>query len=142
VRANARRSWRWGLIVLFCVLVGGAVSVGATEDDLAELPVTQPHRCLTCHAVAAPLPSNAELNSFGEDFLDNGRRWNARLAELDSDLDGCLNGVEIGDADGDGHADGNVDEQSGNPGVPDDCAAGLTDERTWSALKALFDEGR
>ena len=36
--------------------------------------------------------------------------------------------------------DGNVTEQAGNPGVFDDCGSGpLVDERTWGALKALFD---
>lgn len=118
------------------------VNGGATEADMNTLPVVQPNRCLTCHTVQDPSPSEAALNSFGADFLANGRIWNDVLAGIDSDDDGCLNGVEVGDADGDGFADGNVDHQSGNPGEAGDCAAGLTDESTWTALKALFDDRR
>ena len=43
-------------------------------------------------------------------------------------------------SDGDGNPDGNVTEQAGNPGVYDACGSGsLIDERTWGALKAMFD---
>jgi hypothetical protein len=128
-----------GAAVLLALAAGPA---SATEVDLATLPVAQPNLCLTCHTVAAPDPGDPALNVFGADFLANGRVWDGTLAQLDSDQDGCLNGVEVGDADGDGEADGNVDEQAGNPGVQDDCAAGLADEKTWSALKALFDGRR
>lgn len=112
----------------------------ATEADMAKLPVTLPNLCLACHTVAAPVPGNQALNPFGADFLANGRIWDLDLANLDSDGDGCLNGVEVGDSDGDGNADGNVDRQAGNPGVADECGSGyLVDERTWGALKAMFD---
>jgi hypothetical protein len=121
--------------MMACVLVPRA---GATEDDMAVLPVVQPHLCLTCHTLDTPVPGNAELNPFGGDFLDLGRIWSPEIAQIDSDGDGCTNGVEIGDADGDGVADGNVDVHTGNPGVPGDCATGLT-EGTWTALKELFD---
>ncbi|MFO7652248.1 MAG: hypothetical protein R6X25_00320 [Candidatus Krumholzibacteriia bacterium] len=115
------------------------VAATATEADMAELPMVQPNLCLTCHTVAAPQPASSELNPFGADFLANGRLWDQTLAQKDSDGDGCLNGAEIGDVDGDGQVDGNVTAQSGNPGVPGDCAANLADEQTWSSLKALFD---
>jgi len=112
----------------------------ATEADMAQLPVTAPNLCLACHTQESPSPGFADLNHFGADFLENGRVWNSDLAQLDSDNDGCVNGVEVGDADGDGNADGNVEEQSGNPGVHDDCGSGqLVDEKTWGALKAMFD---
>lgn len=115
----------------------------ATETDMAQLPVSDPYLCLACHTTITPTPADHELNAFGLDFLDNGRVWDAELAQIDSDGDGCLNGVEIGDSDGDGIADGNVTEQSGNPGVVDECGSGsLVDEKTWSELKALFDGNR
>ncbi|MCP4574221.1 MAG: hypothetical protein GY838_17810 [bacterium] len=108
---------------------------------MAQLPVTEPFLCLACHVNNHPTSStNAGLNPFGEDYLDNGRLWDQALAYLDSDGDSCNNGTEIGDVDGDGDPDGNVDEQGGNPGVYDDCqSGGLVEERTWSALKAIFD---
>ena len=116
---------------------------GATEADMAQLPVADPYLCLSCHTMTDPTPADHELNVFGLDFLDNGRVWDAELAQIDSDGDGCLNGVEVGDSDGDGIADGNVTQQSGNPGVADECGSGsLVDEKTWSELKALFDGDR
>jgi hypothetical protein len=112
----------------------------ATEVDQARLPVTVPNLCMSCHLVEQPNPSNFELNPFGVDYLANGRIWDSNLANLDSDGDGCLNGVEVGDSDGDGHPDGNVESQAGNPGIPDECGSGsLVDEKTWGALKAMFD---
>ncbi len=115
-------------------------TVAATEFDMAKLPVTEPYLCLACHTRQAPTPETAELNPFGLDFLANGRVWDLDLANLDSDGDGCLNGVEVGDSDGDGRPDGNIDEQTGNPGVADECGSGsLVDEKLWGSLKAMFD---
>lgn len=117
-----------------------AVPALATDVDMARLPVTEPNLCLACHTTANPTSAGFELNPFGEDYLANGRLWDANLASQDSDGDGCLNGVEVGDSDGDGEPDGNVDRQAGNPGVPDECGSGsLVDEKTWGALKAMFD---
>ena len=104
------------------------------------LPVTTPNLCLACHTNNQPSAGDAALNPFGDDYLANGRLWDSNLANLDSDGDGCLNGVEVGDSDGDGEPDGNVENQSGNPGVHDECGSGsLVDEKTWGALKAMFD---
>ncbi len=126
------------LVVCFCVVLAG--SADATELDMAKLPLTTPFECLACHTSGDPGPGSFALNAFGEDFLQNGRIWDSNLAQLDSDGDTCLNGVEVGDSDGDGFADGNVEEQAGNPGVADNCGSGnLVDERTWGALKAMFD---
>lgn len=112
----------------------------ATEVDMFRLPVTVPNLCLACHVSASPTVGDFALNPFGDDYLANGRLWDSNLANLDSDGDGCLNGVEVGDSDGDGEADGNVESQAGNPGVPDECGSGsLVDEKTWGALKAMFD---
>ncbi len=123
-----------GLVLL------GVETAGATPQDMIELPVTTPNLCATCHVLDSPSAGDAALNLFGLDFLENGRVWDSDLAQLDSDGDGCLNGVEVGDSDGDGVADGNVTEQAGNPGVRDNCGSGsLVDERTWDALKAMFD---
>ena len=129
-------------VLMVCVLLLCGNPAGATEVDMARLPVTVPNNCLACHLVDQPTVGNADLNPFGVDFLANGRLWDANLAALDSDGDGCLNGVEVGDSDGDGEPDGNVDSQAGNPGVPDECGSGsLVDEKTWGALKAMFDGG-
>ena len=122
---------------MFCLPAGPAL---ATPEDMDLLPVTAPNLCRTCHTTADPRPGSTQLNDFGLDFLTNGRVWDSNLAQMDSDGDGCLNGVEVGDSDGDGNADGNVDEQAGNPGVVDNCGSGdLVDEKTWDALKAMFD---
>lgn len=124
-------------IIGLCLLPVGAM---ATEQDMALLPLVSPFECLACHTQENPSQGSFALNSFGDDFLQNGRIWDSHLAHLDSDSDGCLNGVEVGDSDGDGFADGNVEEQAGNPGVADNCGSGsLVDEKTWGTLKALFD---
>ena len=131
--------WRLGLLVVLSLCLGTTAAL-ATEDDMAQLPVTEPFACLACHTSSDPTPGSFALNVFGEDFLQNGRIWDSNLAHLDSDGDNCLNGVEVGDSDGDGNADGNVEEQAGNPGVADECGSGsLVDEKAWDALKAMFD---
>lgn len=128
------------VMVVVAVLSLSAASVQATEEDMEMLPLTAPFDCLACHTMTNPQPGSFALNSFGEDFLQNGRIWDSNLAQLDSDGDNCLNGVEVGDSDGDGFADGNVEEQASNPGEADNCGSGqLVDEKTWGALKAMFD---
>lgn len=128
------------LVMAMAALFLNTTGVLATEQDMATLPITAPFECLSCHTVRNPGPGSFALNVFGEDFLQNGRVWDSNLAHLDSDGDNCLNGVEVGDSDGDGIADGNVEEQAGNPGVADNCGSGsLVDEKTWGALKAMFD---
>lgn len=131
------------LAVAVLAIVSAGLSAGpatATNLDMSRLPVITPNLCLACHTTASPTSGNAALNVFGNDYRANGRVWDSNLAMLDSDGDGCLNGVEVGDSDGDGSADGNVTSQAGNPGVFDECGSGpLVDERTWGALKAMFD---
>lgn len=127
------------VLALVCLLAAPP-GVLATEFEMAKLPVTEPNLCLACHQLTNPTSGRSDLNPFGADFLANGRIWDLELASLDSDGDGCLNGVEIGDSDGDGRADGNVTEQTGNPGVSDECGSGsLVDEELWGNLKAMFD---
>jgi hypothetical protein len=129
-----------GAAVLAVCAFLSAIPALATEADLARLPVAVPNLCASCHVSDQPSAADFTLNSFGVDYLANGRLWDSNLANLDSDGDGCLNGVEVGDSDGDGEPDGNVESQAGNPGVPDECGAGsLVDEKTWGALKAMFD---
>lgn len=123
-------------LVAILVVAVACVPAGATEADLAALPpVTEPFQCAICHVG----DNTPDLNPFGEDFLANGRIWDAGLAALDSDGDNCANGVELGDADGDGQNDGNVDSLQSNPGVAFDCGGASVDSRTWGELKALFD---
>ncbi|HOX25140.1 MAG TPA: hypothetical protein PLL30_05225 [Candidatus Krumholzibacteria bacterium] len=129
---RARRAL--GLAVL--AAIGFSLPSWATELDLQQLPLVEPFECLICH-VSDPLP--ADLNSFGSDFLANGRIWNATLAAVDSDGDACVNGVELGDVGGDGNVDGNVTSLLSNPGVAGDCGGSNVDVRTWGELKALFE---
>jgi hypothetical protein len=138
-----RVSMTWLVMMATVLTVGVCVPVGdalATEGDMARLPISVPNLCLACHVTDSPTAGDTDLNPFGVDFLANGRLWDPNLANLDSDGDGCLNGVEVGDSDGDGFPDGNVEDQAGNPGVPDDCGGGsLIDEKSWGTLKAMFD---
>ena len=128
------------MLVVLLVSFGWVASSKGTDLDMLQLPVSAPNLCFTCHLDPSPTPGNTGLNPFGLDFLENGRVWDSNLAQLNSDDDACLNGVEVGDSDGDGEPDGNVDEQSGNPGVDDECgSSNLVDEKTWDALKAMFD---
>jgi hypothetical protein len=134
-------SGKYGLVLLVMgAMVLGVASASATQQYMDQLPVINPYLCLTCHFSSDPTGGDTSLNPFGVDFDTNGRVWDYHLANLNSDGDGCLNGVELGDSDGDGIADGNVTEQAGNPGVGDNCGSGsLVDEKTWDALKAMFD---
>ena len=126
-------------VLAVCALLSASPSM-ATDVDMARLPVAVPNLCSSCHVSGQPTAADFTLNPFGEDYLANGRLWDSTLANLDSDGDGCLNGVEVGDSDGDGEPDGNVESQAGNPGVSDECGSGsLVDEKTWGALKAMFD---
>jgi hypothetical protein len=139
VMTRLQRFRGYGLAMVIATVVGFALPAVATESDLAQLPVTDPFRCLICHVDEAPSGGSFALNGFGADFLANARIWDASLAGLDSDGDNCTNGVELGDADGDGEADGNVDTLQSNPGDPADCGGSMVDNKTWGELKALFD---
>ncbi len=137
---TAFHRWNTTVVVVVVMVFVWTATAHSTDLDLLQLPVTSPHLCFACHTDNSPTPGNTDLNPFGLDFLENGRVWDSNLAQLNSDGDACLNGVEVGDSDGDGQPDGNVDEQSGNPGVADDCgSSNLVDEKTWDALKAMFD---
>ncbi|RKZ20036.1 hypothetical protein DRQ50_00655 [bacterium] len=140
-----QRTLRLSTLVFCGLLVAAAepwcATASATLEDMERLPLWEPYRCLTCHPVEFPSPGNSSLNPFGEDWLANGGVWDLNLANMDSDRDDCTNGFELGDDDGNGEPDGNVTRQGSNPGVQDECGgSGLVEERTWSALKALFDQ--
>ena len=133
---------RKGLVAaaVIVAVVGLVVPAGATEADMYTLPVFAPFRCLICHTTDPGETGDTALNSFGADFLDNTRLWDAALASLDSDNDGCANGVELGDADGDGQTDGGVTALQSNPGGAGDCGGSNLSLRTWGEMKALFDQ--
>jgi hypothetical protein len=124
-------------LAALAVVLGWAIPVVATTQDMALLPIYDPLRCLICHTENPEGGGETTLNVFGADFLANLRHWNGTLAEMDSDSDGCLNGVELGDSDGDGVADGNISRLTSNPGAAD-CGSSL-DPTTWGELKALFE---
>jgi hypothetical protein len=112
--------------------------VESTTDQMVLLPAYTKFKCALCHTAAEPSKDNADLNSFGVDFADNGRVWDRALAMLNSDNDKCLNGFELGDQDGDGVFDhaGEAVEHS-NPGDSADCSIALT-VQTWGRIKEVF----
>ena len=97
---------------------------------------TDRFRCLSCHTVQDPAPSQATLNSFGQAFKNNGFRWDAVLAHGNADGDNCTNGFELSDQNGDGVLDANTKVERSNPGEPG-CALEITNQ-TWTNLKILF----
>ncbi|MBD3178597.1 MAG: hypothetical protein GF417_02810 [Candidatus Latescibacteria bacterium] len=110
-------------------------TLSGTESLMKILPVFEEARCSVCHQSSNPVPGDYTLNPFGSDFLANGSRWDATLADKDSDSDGYRNGDELGDPDGDGTTD--VDFVRSNPGDPDDKPSSI-DEKTWGVIKQLF----
>jgi large repetitive protein len=73
----------------------GAQTVFGLSSYVNRIPNGSAFSCNTCHGSSGP-----PLNGFGSDFLDGGARWNAALANLDSDGDGFRNGAELGDPNG------------------------------------------
>ena len=73
---NTRDLTRW-LPRLACaslVLAALCPAAGATEEDMAKLPLVEPFACLVCHDSAEPQPASFALNDFGDDFLANARQ--------------------------------------------------------------------
>jgi len=117
-------------------MLAAGVTLG-TEDFMNKIPVHERFRCALCHTVSAPDASNKALNLFGTAFRNNGDKWDATLANLDSDSDGYKNGLEIGDDDGDGTA--SITRERSNPGDPLETPSSL-DAHTWGVIKKLFEE--
>ena len=99
----------------------------STTELMTALPSFNKYKCANCHATAKPDATHYDLNSFGNDFLANGKVWNKALANMNSDNDKCSNGFELGDVNGDGVYDqgGEVLENS-NPGNGADCTISLS----------------
>lgn len=108
-----------------------------TIADMQKLPTFTRFQCLLCHTTAQPTAQNADLNAFGNDFLENGRIWNQALAMKNSDEDGCTNGFELSDRDGDGKPDFGAHAEESNPGNPTDCSVAFT-RFNWGVLKKVF----
>jgi hypothetical protein len=124
-------------IVVASALILMVVSVAnANTTYMSRLPATTTFRCLNCHNVQDPGPSQASLNAFGTAFKNNGFKWDATLAALGSDGDNCSNGFELGDQNGDGVMDPGVSAERSNPGQTD-CTLQISAE-AWSTLKQLF----
>jgi hypothetical protein len=112
----------------------------SNETFMSRLPVYERYQCALCHTVAEPAVGSSELNAFGTDFHNNGDKWDATLADKDSDADGFKNGIELGDDEGDGIP--NISKERSNPGNPLDKPSSV-DEESWGIIKKLFtDEGR
>jgi len=76
-------------------LMLGSHHVSAKPKGFVELiPNGGINSCNTCHSNAP------KLNSFGDDFKDNDKTWNATLAAMNSDGGAFTNGQELADPDG------------------------------------------
>ena len=129
---------RRGLITfIVCVAAFASGALLSSETLMNKLPLYERYRCELCHYVPTPVTGNADLNDFGKDFQENGSKWDATLAEKDSDNDGVSNGIELGDDEGDGVP--NVAEERSNPGNALDKPSSV-DERSWGIIKKLFTE--
>jgi hypothetical protein len=117
-------------------MVASSAPAWATSALMQELPASDRYRCLICHTVQDPGAAEGELNPFGQAFLDNGFKWDEKLAQKRSDGDNCTNGFELGDENGDGELDGDVTEERSNPGEAG-CTLQLSKE-SWTRLKTLF----
>lgn len=125
-------------LALVCVLAFSVGGLSGSEDFMKKLPLYDRYRCAICHEISDPVSGDADLNLFGEAFHANGDKWDATLAELDSDGDGHSNGAEIGDSDGDGIP--SADRELSNPGDPLEIPSSC-DPKTWGVIKKLFEEG-
>lgn len=115
----------------------GAGITNSSEDFMKKLPLYDRFRCAICHGVSAPTTGNAALNPFGTAFHENGDKWDATLAAMDSDGDSFENGFELGDEGGDGTPD--VSFVRSNPGDPLEVPSSLP-PKTWGVIKKLFSE--
>jgi hypothetical protein len=129
---------RRGLITLVvCILAFASGALVSSETFMSKLPVFERYQCALCHTLTEPVAGNAPLNDFGADFHANGDKWDATLAEKDSDNDGFSNGLELGDEDGDGTS--SVTRERSNPGDGFDSPSSV-DEKSWGIIKKLFND--
>jgi len=84
--------YRISIILVLMFLSWNMLS--ATSSLVSRIPNGSKFSCQTCHT---SVPSR---NAFGNAFKNNGSRWNATLAKLDSDGDGFTNGTELQDPNG------------------------------------------
>ncbi len=129
---------RRGLITLIvCVVAFASGALLSSETFMSKLPVYERYRCALCHTVTEPVAGNAPLNDFGKDFHANGDKWDATLAEKDSDQDTFTNGFELGDEEGDGTS--TLTTERSNPGDSFDSPSSLN-EKSWGIIKKLFND--
>jgi len=124
-------------LIVLVLAAFGASALLSSETFMRSLPVYKHYKCALCHTVANPSLGNASLNAFGNDFKNNGYKWNAALASKDSDGDGYSNGVELGDDNGDGTPD--ISFERSNPGDQYNTPNSV-DRRTWGVIKSLFED--
>jgi cytochrome c peroxidase len=94
---NRRWSFVFSALLTLCVFLSQAVS--GKLIFVKDIPNGGKNKCSTCH-MAGQMPSKTTLNTFGMEYRDNGKIWNAAIAQKDSDGDGVSNGKELGDPDG------------------------------------------
>ncbi len=79
-------------------LLAAAAVAPASSSYRSRVPNGSVFSCRTCHNGSEGSEDN--VGDFGNDFLDNGSKWSASLANKDSDGDGAKNGVELLDPNG------------------------------------------
>jgi len=86
---------RFFLVISILLSPCGIPYVSGMDIYLNEIPNSAVFVCKTCHTAGL-----SAKTLFGEDFKSNGFKWNAGLANKDSDRDGYSNGVELQDPSG------------------------------------------
>ena len=76
------------------LILGFSAEAAAMPTFPSRIPNGPVNQCANCHVNPA---GGGPRNAFGQAFDGNNRRWNATLADMDSDNDGQTNGEELGD---------------------------------------------
>jgi hypothetical protein len=66
--------------------------------DVKQVPNGKKNSCANCHQPGDK--SSSKLTPFGNDYRENGKKWDATLANKDSDGDKMTNGEELGNPSG------------------------------------------
>lgn len=83
---------------IFAVVTAFTGNVGAKLTDVKKIPNGKKNSCENCHLPGTE--SKDKLTQFGKDYDANGKKWDAALAQKDSDGDKMTNGQELGDPSG------------------------------------------
>jgi hypothetical protein len=130
MKMKMKLSFKMSKIILLLVLMLIPVIASAHDTYPAKIPNGSVFSCSNCHL------SGYSLNGFGTDFKNNGKTWNATLANKESDNDGYKNGVELQDPNGtwkEGDPPPGNSQQVTNPGVASSHPPSSTPTQTTTA---------